>query len=207
MSLSPNPLNAWPDLEATTLDGRRQRSDRSRRQIIEAMFELMRSGVLAPRAVEVAEKANVGLRTVFRHFEDMESIFEEMTEQLMAITLPFFQAPLRAQHWRDRLFEMVNRNARLYEFVFPIQTAAASRRPRSDFLQKQHKKEIKILRDSVKSVLPNAVAKDRILVAAIEANLAFSTWHRLREDQNLSVKLSKDTLKRTMTALTADFTD
>ena len=65
----------WPELETTTEDGRRQRSDRSRRRIIEALFDLIGEGDMSPSAVNVAARAEVGLRTVFRHFEDMDSIY------------------------------------------------------------------------------------------------------------------------------------
>jgi AcrR family transcriptional regulator len=54
-------------------DGRRQRSSRSRERIVLAMIDLIRAGEMSPAAARVAEKANVGLRTVFRHFEEMET--------------------------------------------------------------------------------------------------------------------------------------
>ena len=84
----------WPELEISSGDGRHQRSGRSRRRIIEALFELMREGEMSPLAVDVASRAGVGLRTVFRHFEDMESIFEEMTAELKAIVMPKVTAPI-----------------------------------------------------------------------------------------------------------------
>ena len=43
------------------------------------MLELVRAGVIAPTAEEVAARANVGLRTVFRRFKDMESLYVEMS--------------------------------------------------------------------------------------------------------------------------------
>ena len=46
--------NPWPAFHADSQDGRRQRSDRSRRKIIEAMFALLREGNMSPTAVEVA---------------------------------------------------------------------------------------------------------------------------------------------------------
>ena len=194
----------WPEFETATDDGRRQRSDRSRRKIIEAMFELLREGKMAPTAVEVAERAKVGLRTVFRHFEDMESIFEEMTDELKAVNMPLFLAPLETTTWRDQLFEMAQRNADLYERVFPMQVALVIRRFQSDFLTKQYQSEVKLLRSSLKSILPAKIVKDRTLFAAIEVNLTFATWRRLREDQNLSVQNAKATLDLILKALIAD---
>ena len=43
------------------------------------MLELVREGRIAPTAEEVAQRASVGLRTVFRRFKDMESLYAEMS--------------------------------------------------------------------------------------------------------------------------------
>ena len=61
-------------------DGRLLRSERSRHLIVEAMIELIDEGVLTPTAQQVAKRANVGIRSVFRHFDDMDSIFETTNE-------------------------------------------------------------------------------------------------------------------------------
>lgn len=191
----------WSQLADPVGDGRRQRSDRSRRRIIVAMFELLREGEMAPSAAMVAARADVGLRTVFRHFEDMESIFEEMTEELKTIVMPKFMAPLKATDWRDRLYELADRNADLFEQLFPMQVALVLRRFQSDFLQKQYQSEVDLLRSAVKSILPEHVIKNRTLFAAIEVNLTFATWRRLREDQKLSVADAKKTLQLILKAL------
>lgn len=194
----------WPEEQIQTEDGRRQRSDRSRRKIIKAMFELLREGEMTPTAVAVAARANVGLRTVFRHFEDMDSIFEEMTAELKTVTMPKVIAPFEATKWRDRLLEIIDRNAELYEDVFPMQVALLVRRHQSEFLTRQYKSEVALLRSSLKSFLPKDVTNDRTLFAALEVNLSFATWRRLREDQNLSVVNATKTLKQVVTALTAN---
>lgn len=196
--------NPWPAFQADSQDGRRQRSDRSRRKIIEAMFELLREGNMSPTAAEVADRAKVGLRTVFRHFEDMESIFEEMTDELKSVIMPLLLAPLTAKTWQARLFEIADRNADIYERVFPMQVALVLRRFQSDFLAKQYKSEVNLLRASLKSILPKKVRENRTLFAAIEVNLTFATWRRLREDQNLSVANAKATLKLILTGLIGD---
>ena len=46
------------------------------------MLELVRAGAISPVAEEVAERAGVGLRTVFRHFDDMDSLYREMAEAM-----------------------------------------------------------------------------------------------------------------------------
>ena len=63
-------------------DGRLLRTERSRQLIIEALHELINEGILVPTAQNVADRAGVGIRTVFRHFADMETLFATMDVQL-----------------------------------------------------------------------------------------------------------------------------
>jgi hypothetical protein len=56
------------------IDGRLHRSMTTRRKIVTALETLIRAGTLSPTAEQVAVQAQVGLRTVFRHFDDMETL-------------------------------------------------------------------------------------------------------------------------------------
>ena len=69
-------------IEDEVSDGRVQRSVRSRRHILDAMVELVTEGELQPTGQQVADRAGVGLRTVFRHFEDMETLFAQLRERI-----------------------------------------------------------------------------------------------------------------------------
>ena len=62
-------------LATTVPDGRRLRSERSKQAIIDAMMDMISEGNLMPTARQVSERAGVGIRSVFRHFEDMENLF------------------------------------------------------------------------------------------------------------------------------------
>ncbi|WP_158595822.1 hypothetical protein [Oleomonas cavernae] len=79
--------------EAPLLDGRRQRAVDNRRRIVEAMLALVRAGDVAPGAEAVAAKAGVGLRTVFRLFEDMDSLYREIHSILYAELAPLVATP------------------------------------------------------------------------------------------------------------------
>ena len=63
------------------VDGRRLRSERSRQAIIDATEDLMNDGNLIPTAQAIAERAGVGIRSFFRHFADMDSLFTAVDEQ------------------------------------------------------------------------------------------------------------------------------
>jgi AcrR family transcriptional regulator len=194
----------WPKLETTTEDGRRHRSDRSRRRIIEALFDLIGEGDMSPSAVSVAERANVGLRTVFRHFEDMDSIYDEMTAELTDAVLPEIMAPFEATGWRERLMESVEKRANIYEMVFPMKVCMSLRRFQSDFIKEQYERDIALMRSSLKSILPKEITSKQTLFAALETALAFTTWRRLRQDQNLSVEHAKESVRLMLDGLVAE---
>lgn len=194
----------WPELEVVTQDGRRKRSDRSRRRIIEAMFDLIGDGNMSPSAANVADRANVGLRTVFRHFEDMDSIYDEMTEELTAAIMPKIIAPCEATTWRGRLLECVEKRAEIYEMVFPMKVCMTLRRFQSDFLREQYERDTILLRSSLKSILPKEITSNRDLFGAIEVALDFSSWRQLRSDQKRSVESAKASLRLMLTGLIAN---
>ena len=78
-------------------DGRLLRSERSRHLIVEATTELIDEGVLTPTAQQVAKRANVGIRSVFRHFDDMDSIFEHVETQPQYLLIHMYVKSLRCE--------------------------------------------------------------------------------------------------------------
>lgn len=168
------------------------------------MFDLISEGNMSPGAINIAERAHVGLRTVFRHFEDMDSIYDEMTNELMTAIMPKVKAPFLATTWRDRLLECVDRRAEVYEAIFPIRVCMILRYHQSDFIQEQYKRDVALERSTLKAILPPEIVADRILFAALEVTLGFPTWRRLRQDQNLSVDSAKKTVRLMLEGLIAN---
>tara|TARA_R110000787_G_scaffold84205_4_gene180687 strand:- start:16981 stop:17613 length:633 start_codon:yes stop_codon:yes gene_type:complete len=169
-------------------DGRRQRSERSRTQIIDALFALIREGDMSPSAARVAERAAVGQRTVFRHFEDMDSLFGEMSEQIQSEIMPIVLAPYTSTDWHERLVELVRRRAAVYERIFPIRVSANLRRFNSRFLMSEYRRNLILERESLKAVLPKDRASDKRLISALDVVTGFQAWRRLRQDQGLSAE-------------------
>jgi AcrR family transcriptional regulator len=175
-----------PSARKEPSDGRRQRSERSRTQIIDAMFSLIREGDMSPSAARVAERAEVGLRTVFRHFEDMDSLFVEMAERISSEIMPKVLAPFEARDWRGRFREHVERRIEIYEYIMPVRVAANVRRFQSRFLMEEYRRNLLIERASLSALLPEEIQADPVLFAAIETTASFQTWRRLRQDSGLS---------------------
>ena len=56
-----------------SVDGRRQRGERTRQAIIEAALSLQEEGVLVPTAQQISDRAGVLIRSFFRPGDDMET--------------------------------------------------------------------------------------------------------------------------------------
>jgi AcrR family transcriptional regulator len=165
------------------------------------MLELVRNGEAAPSAEQVADQAGVGRRTVFRLFSDMEGVYREIHALMVNRLKPMFLAPFSGRTWRDRLDEIVERRARMYEEMLPIKSASDAHRYRSHFLQTEHRKLTKLQRETLLAALPPSIVAQPDAVEALDLLLSFESWRRLRQEQNLSTKRSAAVLKHMLSSL------
>jgi AcrR family transcriptional regulator len=185
-------------------DGRRKRGDQSRRQIVDAMIELVRSGEMSPSAAQVADRAGVGLRTVFRHFDEMEILYREMAEVIRARIMPEVVKPYSGTTWRDRLGELINRRIALYDEIMPLKVAGSVLRFRSPFLMEDYHEHLRMERKTLRQVLPEDIVDDGDLFRALEMLTSFQAWRRLRQDQGLGLAEASRVLRRMVDALLVD---
>ncbi len=185
-------------------DGRRRRSERSRQKIVQAMLDLVRDGDMHPSAAKVAASAGVSLRSVFRHFEDMESLYREMTTLIEGEVMPVFMEPFTASDWRGRLRELVGRRAIICEMIMPIKVAAGVRRFQSGYLMEDYQRFLMMERSGLESILPDRIIADKILFSSIEMVTGFQAWRRMRQDQRLSVKDAEAVMLATAERLVVD---
>jgi AcrR family transcriptional regulator len=188
--------------QAVVSDGRRRRGLDNRTRIVGAMLEIVYSGEVAPTAEQVAARADVGLRTVFRHFQDMDSLYREMAVVIEGELLAVANRPFRSEDWRARLIELVERRAFAFERIAPYQRASAISRHRSKFLADAHRRLVGAAREILKAHLPAVVAGDLATLEALDLLLSFETWARLRDDQGLSAKRAREVLEAAIRKLT-----
>lgn len=173
---------------STLTDGRRQRSHSSRQRIVQAMMGLMASGDMNPSAARVAEEAGVGLRTVFRHFDDMDAIYSEISSILAQQLMPIAMAPYTHSDWRDNVRELARRRAQIFETMLPFRLAANVRRYSSPFLMAQYAQIISLERELLLHQIPDHIRRQRLVTEALCTALAFQNWSQLRHDQQLTAE-------------------
>jgi len=185
-------------------DGRRQRSQRSRQKILEAMWSLLLEGDMDPSAVDIAERAGVGLRSVFRHFEDMETIHRELILMAEAKYTPIMMRPFKAQDWKGQIIELVSRTVDLWDPLLVPHTAGETRRFKSNAFMDDYKRSRTMELSSIKAVLPKDIPDYETILFSLDAILCFSNIRRLREDRNLSLKKTKSIMTHMVKAIIKD---
>ena len=183
---------------ATGVDGRVQRGARTRNGIADALLLLLEEGDSQPTARAIAARAGVSLRSVFQHFDDMESLYAmcvaRQTERLASLRTPVDRSlPLAA-----RLDALIAQRARLYERIAPVRRATLVVAPGSAVLQHaladiaaEHRQELAAL---FASELAGPARREQL--AALEVATCFDTWDHLRRQQGLSVAAAARVLTR-----------
>jgi AcrR family transcriptional regulator len=104
----------------TQVDGRVARSERTRKAIAEALLALLEEGVQRPRALEIAKRADVAVRTVFQHFDDMEGLYAEILSRQSERIAPFL-APLDPHRsTADKVRTLVEMRDNMYALAAPL---------------------------------------------------------------------------------------
>jgi AcrR family transcriptional regulator len=185
-------------------DGRALRSERSRTAIVQALLDLVGQGILEPTAQQVADRGGVGIRTVFRHFADMETLFAAMDARIQEDALPLLLVEPPTGDLADRVRALVERRAAFFERIAPFKRSGQLKRWRSPFLTRQHETLRRELRRGLLRALPELEHAPADLVDAFEQATSFEAWDQLRTEQRLTRKRAEAAAKRMVHALARD---
>lgn len=183
------------------LDGRLERSKKSRDLIIKAMRDLIDEGILSPTAQQVAETAQVGIRTVFRHANDMETLFRLITKANAEKRSKYFLKADTNGNLEERIEKLARSRGEGYTEMQNFILATAASKWKYKFLDNQYKGANKMLKKNLHEWLPEMNNLDEEKQAMVEAIMSFEYWHRLRVHQNNSGKKTLNIIKNQTKAL------
>lgn len=167
------------------VDGRTARALRTRESIVDACVELVNDGDPRPTAPRIAARAGVSVRSVFQHFDDLETLFTMVAERAVAglggLVEPI-DADLPFAARRDRF---VAQRAQLLEALTPIRRAAAVHGFGSPAIQGHLHHGHELLRAQLKSVFGPEIAavprgRRRRVIDMLDVATIWSSWDALR---------------------------
>jgi AcrR family transcriptional regulator len=167
-------------------DGRRARRHRSRDLVVDALLDLLDEGVARPTAQLVAERSGVSLRSIFRIFDDVETLHTEASARQLERHRDLFVEVPSDGPLADRIAAVVEAHDRLYEVVGPVRRAALRSAPDSSALRDQ----LALARGWHRSDMERVFAREladapESTRAALELALSFEAWDQVAGAQSL----------------------
>jgi len=172
----------------TKLDGRLLRSERSRQLIIAAMIELVGEGNLIPTTQQVAERADVGIRSVFRHFDDMDSIFETTNTLMLKVTKPLFVGGDRSGAIEVRILHATEQLTNGYASAKNFMLSGQIRMWNTPVIKKNYILNQQRIQKELEDWIPEILSLSELGKQSAYALSSFDYWLQLREVQNVSNK-------------------
>jgi AcrR family transcriptional regulator len=179
--------------QTATVDGRRQRSERTRQLIVEAYLALLREDPHIPTSARIAERAGYSVRSVFERFPDLLSLRIAATDY--AFAMGNAQAPIRdlEADRPTRIRRQVETRAGTCEQWLPLWRALNANQGESAEL----KARIRLVRETIVARLelmyrPELDSLDpsarKQTVISLEALTDFESWARMREYYELTIE-------------------
>jgi AcrR family transcriptional regulator len=179
--------------KAPRVDGRRLRSERTRRLIVEAYMALVRETGHMPTAAQIAERAGYSVRSIFERFPDLTALRVAVTDYAIAearadAALRDLDAPRMT-----RIRSQIEQRAKTCERWLPLWRVLSTDAAQSPDLQQRITviRQLIIMRMEMmfKPELSTMTDSDRKkTMLALEAIADFESWARMRELYGLSVE-------------------
>jgi AcrR family transcriptional regulator len=187
--------------QGISIDGRRQRSERTRLAIIDAALSLQEEGILVPTAQQISDRSGVLIRSFFRHFDDMETLFKAADDQLRDSYEALFIGGDRDGFLEGRVNRAVEQRSAAFEKLKNIFLGTKAQLWRYEMLRKNYARNQRGLRKDLEAWLPELKGLPEVECESVHAIASFEMWNRLRSEQGLSEKASISVVQSTLIRL------
>ena len=101
--------------ETPRVDGRRERGNRNKAAVVQALLELYEAGEIQPSAARIAEVAGVSERSVFRYFDDMEDLAATAIDMQWERVRHLYEGLDSSGNLEQRIEALVEHRMRLFD--------------------------------------------------------------------------------------------
>ena len=189
-----------PALNIKTGDGRFARSKKTKDAIVRALLKLLRNTPF-PTAEQVAKESKIGLRTVYRQFKDMESIYLSLHEECMHSLGQIFNSDVDLDRpFNERVSFAIRERFTIYDEYETLFIATISNSARLPALVNQVAESYQIMRERFIKIVPEIENLPTIKSDLLFTRILFPSWFSLRKvlkhDQKIIIdELSNDLMK------------
>lgn len=189
-----------PALNIKTGDGRFARSKKTKDAIVRALLKLLRNTPF-PTAEQVAKESKIGLRTVYRQFKDMESIYLSLHEECMHSLGQIFNSDIDLDRpFNERVSFAIRERFTIYDEYETLFIATISNSARLPTLVNQVAESYQVMRERFIKIVPEIENLSTIKSDLLFTRILFPSWFSLRKvlkhDQKIIIdELSNDLMK------------
>lgn len=166
-----------------------------------ALLDLLEAGEMRPTAAQIAQRAGVSLRSVFQHFESLETLFAAAADLQMERMAPLLEPIPTDGAFPERLATFVMRRSRVLEAIAPVRRASLRMEPfssevrsRLDAARARGRREVERVFSREIAALPTAERRDA--ASALGAVASWSSWEHLRRHQRLGIDRARGVMAR-----------
>lgn len=184
-----------------TMDGRRLRRTSNRDAVLDALVALFREGHYQPTTAEIAARAGLSLRSLFRYFEDVDDLHRAAIEQQLEAARPLVRLRVSpGDPLPVRIRALVASRVRLYETIAPAARAARVCATRHPVVRRQLRDSRAFLRRQVERLFAGD-DKAAAVLPAVDALCSFESYELMRHDRGLSRARTAAVLEGTLCVL------
>ncbi len=188
--------------EFADTDGRRRRREQNREAVIDALLALFRDGVYQPGTAQIAARAGLSPRSLFRYFDDVDDLHGAAVQRQVEVALRLVDPHVRpAEATATKIAAVVRARARLFEEIGPAARALRAAAHRRPMLSGQLGRNRAFLRQQLGEVFAPELARSAALLPALDVLCSFDSYDLLRHDQGLSRTRAEAALRSAMSAL------
>ena len=163
--------------EDDEIDGRTRRSIRTRNAIVDATIALVEAGDLRPTGPRVAAAAQVSVRSIFQHFDDLETLHAAVAERVFERVSDLVVAVPADEPLATRLVRFTHQRAILLDAVSPIRRAANVHGPFSpEIAARLHDAQSFLREEAARTFAPELEALGDRRAEALDAVDAALSW-------------------------------
>ena len=174
-------MSSEPALKIKNGDGRFARSQKTKDAIVKALLKLLRNTPF-PTAEQVAKESKIGLRTVYRQFKDMESIYLSLHEECMHSLGQIFNSDVDLERpFNERVSFAISERLTIYEEYETLFIATISNSARLPILVNQVTESYQIMRERFIKIVPEIKNLSTIKSDLLFTRITFPPWFSLRK--------------------------
>jgi len=174
-------------------DGRNQRRDRNRDAVVTALLELFREGRLGPSAEEIAARAGISVRSLFRYFDDVDALVRAAIARQQEHLAPLYALDVAPDRpLAERIEGFVAARVRLVRGMGEVGRVARTLAARQPLILA----ELARIRHTLRAQLADVFAPEldalpsaerRPVLAAADVVMSWESFDLMHNDQGLPV--------------------